>query len=341
MVEPRNEILGWATADLIRLDGLAPGLIRRVVSAPPMVREAVHLVLALRAKLETDPGPLSEVDDEDRALAAILRAGRAGELLSHALGQPPPDGLLGALKRIDGPMKSARSYFSFFSFFENPALRPKAEALRHVGKITERMVMVANVLDDRCICAETLKRIESVREAVEFNRAVAYAQSVNSRITDEVVGTAITRLPADIPLGRMVRRWVRRADRFPPQPVIESNSLRPLSTSRDLIEAGYRYRDCLGSRGLEQALIGSVAFLEFQHLGQGAILELRPLTAQKGWVLWEVHVFRNGLVLDNLQQAARAACSAAGIPHVSDGADKGLDWTAYRRLTRLERGPFG
>jgi hypothetical protein len=55
-----------------------------------------------------------------------------------------------------------------------------------------------------------------------------------------------------------------------------------------------------------------VAFAEFR--GE-AILEFRPISDDLGWVLWQVHVARNGEVSRALADAAEAKCSAVGIGH--------------------------
>jgi hypothetical protein len=229
----------------------------------------------------------------------------------------------------EAPLSSARGYARLFALFIDPKQRRKAEALRHVGQITEKMLFVLDALDLRWIHAETLTRLPTMVAAKDFNRAVAFAQSVSSRATDEAVVAAISRLAPTAPLSAIISRFVRRADRFPPHPVTGDEEIRPLTSARDFIECGRRYRNCLPTM-LDRALAGQVAFAEFQR---ECIVEFRPLSLGKGWLLAEVHVARNGLVPSELAKAVEAKCEALGIPHV-DQRDDGEDWRRYRRFLR-------
>jgi hypothetical protein len=211
--------------------------------------------------------------------------------------------------------------------FANPRHRKKAEALRHVGQITEKTLHVLDVLDERWVHGEVLKRLLHPVAAKDFNQAVAFAQSVSSKATDEAVVAAFGRLAPTVPLSAVVNRFVRRADRFPPHPVDGDAEIRPLASPRDFIEAGRRYRNCLANK-LDETLAGQVAFAEFRR---ECIVEFRPLTLEKGWLLYEVHVARNGFVDAEIQAAAQAKSSALGIPHL-DGRDTGEDWRRYRRF---------
>lgn len=330
MREVTDNLLGWTTDSLVQLDPLAPGLISRVLTASPKSRQAIFTVLASRLLMAEHNDPFGRVDDGDDAnLAFVLREGRPREILDFAFGGVP-DGWLGALERLGGqPMNRLNAYVKLHTFFANPRHRQKAEALRHVGQITEKMLMVLDVLDERWVHAETLKRLPNIVATKDFNRAVAFAQSVSSRATDEAVAAAIGRLAPTASLAIVVSRFVRRADRFPPQPVTGDDEIRPLTSARDFIECGRRYRNCLATM-LDETLAGQVAFAEFR--GE-AIVEFRPLSLGRGWLLKHIHVARNGLVCSELAKAAEAKCDALGIPHL-DQRDNGEDWCRYRRFAR-------
>jgi hypothetical protein len=185
MREGREGLLGWATDDLVKLDALSPGLIARILTASPMRRHAILLVLAERCGNRL-PGVAD--DDAELVLATVLRRDRAREIIQHAFGAAP-EGLLGALERLGGdPMPSPWAYGRLYALFSRPEQRRKAEALQRVsGQITERMLRVVDILDPRWVHAETMRRLESPAEARTFNEAVAFAQSVCSKATDEVV----------------------------------------------------------------------------------------------------------------------------------------------------------
>lgn len=330
MLEARDKLLGWATDSLVELDPLAPGLIGRVLTASPKSRQAIYTVLASRLLIARHNDVFGRVDDGDDAnLAFILREGRPREILELVFGRVP-DGWLGGLERLGGqPMSSLNAYVKLHRVFADPKHDRRAEALRHVGQITEKMLSVLDVLDDRWVHAETLKRLPDVTAAKDFNRAIAFAQSVSSTATDTAVANAIARLAPTARLSGIVRRYVRRADNFPFHPLTRDDDLRPLTSARDFIEAARRYQNCLASM-IERALIGQVAFAEFRR---EAIVELRPLTLDKGWVLDGVHVARNAHVPTSVAEEVERKCASVGIPSF-DQRDSGEDWRRYVRFVR-------
>ncbi len=330
MPDARDKLLGWATDSLVELDPLAPGLIGRVLTASPKSRQAIFTVLASRLLVAEHNDALGRVDDGDDAnLAFILREGRPREVLELIFGRVP-DGWLGALERLGGqPMSNLNTYVKLHRLFADPMHRRRAEALQHVGQITEKMLAVLDTLDDRWVHAETLKRLHDVTAAKDFNRAIAFAQCVSSKATDAAVADAIARLAPTARLSGIVRRYVRRADRFPSHPLALDGEIRPLVSARDFIEAARRYHNCLATM-IDRALIGLVAFAEFRD---EAIVELRPLTMGRGWVLDGVHVARNAHVPTSLADEVERKCAAVGIPSFEQ-RDNSEDWRRYIRFVR-------
>ena len=297
-------------------------------------------MLATRLLIAEHDEALGRPDDGDHVnLAFVLREGRAREILSYAFGDVP-QGWLGALERLGGrPLGSLQAYVKLHAIFANPKHRTKADALQYVGEITERMLHILDVLDERWLHSETLRRLPNTVSAKDFNQAVAFAQSVCSEASDEAVAAAIRRLPPTAPLSLVVSRFVRRADRFPRHPLAGDEDIRPLTSARDFIEAARRYRNCLAKEKLDEALAGQVMFAEFRS---ECIVELRPLSLGAGWVFREVHVPRNGFVDWDLAKAARLKCESLGIPAV-DPRDDSEAWRRYRRFVRnggwLDRAP--
>jgi hypothetical protein len=318
-------LLGWATADLVRLDALSPGLISRVLTVSPATRHAIFLVLAHRHHSGFAEGAKGE--EGDITLATILRRERARTVIKYAVGSAG-DGLLGALARLGAaPLSSPSSYVRLLALFGRVEDRHKGEALQHVGEITDRMLRVLDALDPRWVHRETLTRIETMVEAVMFNRAVAFAQSVCSRATDEAVVGAIARLQPTSTLVGLVQRFVRRADCFPKHPIQGDDEVRPFNAVGDFLGAARAYRNCLSDK-IEVALVGRGAFAEFRR---EAILELRPLSDGFGWMLKDVHIARNLPVPWAIKQAAEAKCASLGIPYVDENA--GMDrLRQYRRF---------
>lgn len=193
--------------------------------------------------------------------------------------------------------------------------------------ISVRKLEVLAALDARWRHTNTLERIDTGAEALMFNAAVGFVQSVNSRATDEVVANAIAAMRPTSTLPRLLDRFMLRADRLPEHPVpFEDNELRPLRTARSVLAAGRRYRNCLRHR-VSDVAAGKMALSEFR--GE-CLVEFRGTTSGV-WLLREVHVERNRPVALALCAAVEAKCDALGIPRFCDEAGSG--WKSYRKFT--------
>lgn len=320
-------LLGWSTAALVKLDDEVPGILSRVLTAAPARRQAILAALAAR---EEKVGVFDVGDDLFLvSFAEVIRHGRVSDILRCAFGAVP-HGLPGLLARVgERPLPRAKDYIALHEVLVSEDVRG-ADALRGSGRITCRKLEVLNSLDPRWRHINTLERIDTGPEAMRFNSAVAFVQSVNSRATDEAVAGAIALMAPTSTLPRLLDRFLRRADHFPLHPVPEGdNELRPLTTMRNLLETGRKYRNCLVHRLADMAA-GKMAVAEFR---EECLVEFRPLTLGSGWVLWAVHGERNRPVPAWLSEAAEAKCDAVGIfrPDETAGGD---GWTSYRSFTR-------
>lgn len=319
-------LLGWATAPLVKLDDEQPGIIARVLTASPGRRQAIFAAISAQE--------LGEVVGEascllPRKLAEVVRHGRSSDILRHAF-REVPQGFPGLLQRIgDRPLPRARAYLDLREMLLRGDMR-SADALSQSGRITIRKLEVLAALDPRWRHKQTLTRIDAPGEATRFNAAVEFVQSVCSRADDEVVAAAIAAMSPSSTLPRMLDRFVRRADRLPPHPIhMADNELRPLTTMKDYLEAARRYRNCLSSK-LDHVAAGRLAVAEFR--GE-ALLEFRPLTADAGWMLWQVHGHRNSPVAISTYEAAEQSITPLGIPRINDAAG-GARWRSFRSFAR-------
>lgn len=319
-------LLGWSTTALVKLDDEATGILSRVLTAAPPRRQAIFAALAA---WEEKAGVFDLGDDLfPPSFAEVIRHGRATDILRCAYGDVP-SGFPGLLERVgDLPLPRTRDYIALRDLAAS-ADRRGVEALRGSGRITCRKLDVLATLDPRWRHAHTLGRIDAGAEAMTFNKAVAFVQSVNSKATDEVIAGAIALMQPTSSLPRLLDRFLRRADRLPPHPLSEGdNELRPLATMRDLLKAGRKYRNCLAHRLADMAA-GKMALGEFR--GE-CLVEFRPLTQGAGWLLRDVHIERNRPVPLALVAEVEAKCDALGIPRINEAG--GGDWKGYRRFAR-------
>ena len=317
-------LLGWATNDLVRLDDQTSGVIARVLTAGPARRQAIFMALATQGEERKFSDGLFPAD-----LSEVVRHGRSQDILRHAFGDIPA-GLPGLLERIgDRPLPRAQDYLAILQLVRRQDASA-LDALRGEGRITAKRLDILAALDPRWRHANTLGRLDTPSEAMRFNKAMEFVQSVSSRATDEAVALAIARLSPTSSLPRLLDKFVRRADRLPSHPIsMTDDAMRPFVTMRDYLEAARRYRNCLMSK-LGDVAAGRFAIAEFQ---QTALLEFRPLTTQAGWMLWMIHGRRNASVPLAICEAAEARCDELGIPRVSDHAG-GAPWRAYRSFAR-------
>ena len=324
MLEPRRS-LGWATADLIHLDAMAPGLIGRVLTTSPRRRQAIFSVIASRAAATGEP--VEAADDVE--LAEVLRRERAREILVHTFGDVSP-GWLGALERLDAaPMPTARGYVKLHAIFADPSRRSEAELLTRCSTISESKLAVIDALDPRWRLLGTLERLNSRTAATECNGALTFVQKVCTTATDEVVAQAIARLPPEKSLADLVARFTARADRFPAHPIQGDAEVRPIMTAEHFVRVALSYRNCLRDR-IEDALLGRAAYAEFHD----TILEFRPLANGFGWIFEDVHMARNEFAPTDVRAAAEAKCRELGIPYIDHGRRPEIS-----RMCRLLRSP--
>ena len=308
----KNGLLGWATARLIHHDAIAPGVIRRLLSSGPMRRQAVFLVLAQEVVHERHLQIVGGEPDQEEALqrAEVLRDGRAGEVVALAIDRVP-EGLLGALERSGlKPLHDPRLYARLCEVYMRSDQRPVADALRHVGAITPTMLRIIDILPPELLCPATLTRLKSPDEAAEFVEAMAMAQAVNSRATDEVVRERLGRLAPDAELTTLVSRLIRRADIELEQPLPADNEVEPIRTVREMILTGRRLHNCLGTDlKIVGALLGRRAYALFRDT---AVLEFAPLSDGR-WLFLAPYQYGNVPVADDVEQEARTKIVAAGI----------------------------
>jgi hypothetical protein len=320
----REGLLGWATEVLVRLDDEMGGTLSRVLTAAPARRQAIFCALAAH---EQNCGLQANGELIPAGLAEVVRHGRAADILRHAFSDVP-EGLAGLLERVgERPLPRAKDYFALRDLAASEDRR-SVDALIGSGRISVRKLEVLAALDARWRHANTLERIDTHGEALTFNAAVGFVQSVNSRATDEVVAQAIAAMRPSSTLARLLERFMRRADRLPPHPVPDGdNELVPLTSPRALVQAGRRYRNCLPNR-VSDVAAGKMSIAEFR---QDALVEFRPLSLNAGWVLYAIHGERNRAVTVAVSDAVEAKCDAIGIPRIRD--DPGGGWESYRRLT--------
>ena len=322
----REGLLGWSTNALVKLDDEAPGVLARVMTAAPARRQAIFAALASR---EEKVGLYDAGDDLlPMSFAEVIRHGRSSDILRRAFGNVP-EGLSGMLAQIgERLLLRSKDYIALRDLLADKDVRA-ADALRGSGRITCRKLDVLNALDPRWRHANTLDRIDSGGEALMFNQAISFVQSLNSKATDDAVAGAIAMMRPTSTLARLLDRFLQRADRLSAHPIAGGDDeLRPLLTIRDVMDAGRRYRNCLRHR-LADVAVGRMALAEYR--GE-CLVEFRPLTAGAGWLLRDVHIERNRPVPLSMFADVEKKCDEIGIPRIDETGGDGR--SSYRHFTK-------
>ena len=277
-----------------------------------MRRQAVFMVLGLEVVRERHLQIVGGEPDHEVAVkrATVLRDGRANDVVALAIDRVP-DGLLGALERVGlQPLRDPRLYARVCEVYHRSDQRHVADALRHVGAITATMLRLIDILPPQLLCAATLMRLKSPDEGAEFVEAIALAQAVNSRATDEVIREKLGRLGQDARLETLISRLLRRADVELEQPILADNEVAPIRTVREMILTSRRLHNCLATDlKIVGALFGRRAYALFRDT---AVLEFAPLSDGR-WLFLEPHQYGNIPVAEDVEQEARAKVIASGI----------------------------
>lgn len=320
-------LLGWSTDALVKLDDEVPGILSRVLTAAPARRQAIFTALAAH---EVKAGVFDAGEDLfPQSFAEVIRHGRVSDILRMTFGDPP-DGLPGLLERIGPrPLDRPQEYLALHQMLARNDVGA-VDALRGSGQITRRKLEVLSSLDPRWHHTHALERLDTGAEAITFNAAVDFVQSVCSRASDEAVAGAIAQMRPTSTLPRLLDRFLRRADRLPLNPIQTGDyELRPLVSMPEYQEVARRYRNCVVSK-LSHVAAGRMALAEFK--GE-CLMEFRPITGKNGgWLFWGCHGHRNGSVAISTINAAAAKCDALGIVRLDEDTG-GSGWRSYRSFT--------
>ena len=302
---------------MIDLDAKVPGVISRVLTSGPARRQAIFALLASELATERHRQVTGEEPNDEISFrrAEVIRHGSAVDILTELLGAAPPHGLAGALERIGlTPLLQPALYQRLIEIFTEPGQRRLVEALRYVGKITPSMLRSIDLLPGCLLHANVLKKLDGSFEAHQFAEGLSFAKSVNSKLTDEAIFEAVSRMRDDMRLDELLSRFIRRADLRLAAPIPADRDVRPLLSVRDMIGAGRQFRNCLHTnRKIVNALRGKAAYAVY---GQDeAILEFARLSTG-AWLFVAAYGSRNATASPAIEQAIFAKVHQHGVAYM-------------------------
>jgi hypothetical protein len=285
---------GWALTRAATLDlGGTRGLIADIATASILKRQAAFFVLAT-TNLDTPKQFLGRLGSGLSRVGDAIRIHSARDLVSAAHnGVPVPSGVIRALMRIGyQPLAEPSSYSRLFEIFANPMEARKAHALRYCGTINAATIQIVDALDPNLIDPEIVKGVRSIEHAHHVNDIVRLLKQTCSAATDTVMVNAVRQAVANGDIQRFARRWVRRADRFPPPPLSLCTGVKPLTTAAEMIEEGKAMSNCFGTKigdvllGLSYFYVADIPVTDTADMP--VAVELNPLSNGK-WFIASLH----------------------------------------------------
>jgi hypothetical protein len=220
-----------------------------------------------------------------------MRVRRARDLIAAAFAITPeavPSGFERALIRIgDDPLRREHLYGRLFAIIKDEPHGRKAHALRYCGRITNDTIASLDVLDPVLLDPEIVKSMRNPTHARHANRVLRFIQQVCSTATPETLHTAARQVVGGSGSGleQFARRWLERADVFPPPPFPAREGVTPLTSAAQMIEVGRGFGNCLQmSSKIAEVLLGYAFHYVVEDRGEGKgeplryVVELTPLS---------------------------------------------------------------
>ncbi|MXN67477.1 hypothetical protein GR183_21430 [Stappia sp. GBMRC 2046] len=316
-------IVGWPLAPAIALDKQAPGFLVNLFEASHLRRQSLFAVFStVNITSEGASGFLQQLDgtaneaynlaNPMEAFARALCQRKCRDLVRAAFGSFE-NGLMGALGRIGGgPLDRPHLYRELVSFFQEREHRAKARTLRHVRVMSSETIKVLRTLDPLWVSNPHLVDMCSRHgSASGLNEALRFIRSYCSGADDHALRRSIKMVGPASTTDAFFQEWFRKADRFPTGPEIRTDRFRPLSSATDMIEAGRRFRNCLGKK-IRDVLLGRYYYLEWA-VSPGAVVELKPLSDGRNWLVEAIYGHDNTSLHHELLRNIRADLCDAGL----------------------------
>lgn len=208
-----------------------------------------------------------------------------------------PMGLLGVLGKLGFQTLSADAYRHLASWHAPEHAMRYGHILQKMTVINEERIKALAVLNPVLTQPALLPFIRNEEAARELNAAVDLIAEVCSEATGDALRASARDLQGQTTISAWCESWLRRADRFPAPPFAGDAECFPLTTADQVIEAGQRFKNCLGTRYLAPAIGGSISIVEF---GPGLAIALLLRLHDDHWFFLGCHAPRNKPVPEEL-----------------------------------------
>lgn len=323
-------------ADLcIALDTIDPGFLGYVRRLSHRRAQAALCTLAItgEAALSCDSDHFSGVSPEIIALKPVATAIRKlgiQELLATYVG-PHEEGLIGALEKLPSGVQPAKTYRTLVEIFANPEQRRVASVIRHLQSLSAQRIDILLTLDPIFLVPRFTAKVGTIADAADINTALGLIRNVVPSADDAALSDSIRSIGPSTSLSDWVVGWIGRADSVPHLRLELGPDYVPLDSCAKLIEAGRRYRVCLGhAERLVLALRGRA--FHYEHVRRRAIVTVEAIGPEQSFlVLAGVHSIRNRFMSASVRAGIERDFRRVGIvPTYWISED--TPWSAVERI---------
>lgn len=309
--------IGWTLEAFCILDEAQPGLLRFATSSRPEWRHAVAMAVAnglfdhadrFHETATGEPpedGPWSSVLSQ---VATILMIMEPKAIIEASFGSCP-DGIVGALRKLDFEPLNRDSFLALHAAFVDPAASVWRKAVMQLARLDQDLFEAACTLDSGMISPSLIMRANSRAGAERFNRQLAAIRRHCSTATEEALMKSLSDLGPDSSTEGWSRSWLARADQnIPAPPWAGDETLVPLNSGELLGKAARATRTCVRTR-IHHVLEGRAAyFLDVES----RVIACVVLTSS-GWIATQVVAEGNGVIPPDIQKRVFDTLEANGI----------------------------
>lgn len=314
---------GWGLDQIVQIDDAAPGFLARVCRARLQWRQALWACLAAGGagngetvfRLTGDDGWLTaSLRPLMTEFAAVAPKASSRDLIEASYGSCP-DGLLGALRKLQGqPFGVPEFYRLLHQLFasDDPLDRRRRGALEQCSTLDERRLEAVLAMTDPGLLVPGVVNCLDGEEAVRrFERDVAVVRRLCSWATDDAIKDAVAKA-RERSSRPFLAAMLSKADRLFPEvhPCDADPDLErfPIAKAREI---GQEFRNCLGAdRILPQAASGVWAMIAWR--GAELLIETRMLECGS-WAVHRVHAAGNQRVERQTLLRVRDKLAPSGV----------------------------
>ncbi len=308
---------GWTLEAFCLLDEAQPGLLRFATSSRPEWRHAVAMTVAnglfdhadqfyeAAAGEPPEEGPWAAILAQ---VATILMVMDPKPIIEASFGLCP-DGIVGALRKLDFEPLNRDSFLALHAAFVDPAASVWRKSVKQLPRLDQDLFEAACALDPLMLSTSLILRANSRAGAERFNRQLAAIRRHCSTATEEALMKSLSDLGADSSTEGWARSWLARADQnIPAPPWMGNESLVPLNSGEALNKAARATRTCIRTR-IHHVLEGRATY----YLDVESRVIACVILTSSGWIATQVVAEGNGVIQPAVQKRVFDTLEAAGI----------------------------